>query len=366
MRIAILGTRGIPNHYGGFEQYAELLSTFLANQNWDVTVYNTQDHPYKLAEYNGVKIIHKFNPEKQLGSFSQFIYDLLCILNTRKQKFDVIYQLGYTSSAIFNFLLPPKNLLVTNMDGLEWKRTKYNKYVQKFLLFSEKIVVRKSDYLIADSLGIKDYILNKYNRSSFYSAYTAKIPSEYININSDKFNFNPKQYNLLIARFEPENNIETIIHAHTLNNYDFPLVIIGNVNTKYGQYIKNKFSEFKSIYFIGGIYNIDELNTIRHLSNLYFHGHSVGGTNPSLLEAMACGCSVVAHDNIFNRSVLGNDAKYFSTSVGLNEIIINQNQLIDFFVQSRANNLQKIDTVFSEKYIFNSLQEKLVEWHSKK
>jgi glycosyltransferase involved in cell wall biosynthesis len=366
MKIAILGTRGIPNHYGGFEQYAQLLAVYLAHQGWDVSVYNSHNHPYQESDYEGVKIIHIYDPEKKVGTIGQFFYDLGCILDTRKQDFDIIYQLGYTSSAVFNFLFKKKPILVTNMDGMEWKRSKYNRQVQRFLMYSERIAVKHSHFLVADSLGIKEYLDKKYHTESFYSAYTADIPNRFSQNDLEAYSLAPNQYNLLVARLEPENNIETIIEAHTINQFDFPLIIIGNPDTKYGNYLQKKFSNFKNIKFIGAIYQKAILDSVRHYSAMYFHGHSVGGTNPSLLEAMACGCSVVAHDNIFNRSVLGNDAKYFSTSVGLNEIIINQNQLIDFFVQSRANNLQKIDTVFSEKYIFNSLQEKLVEWHSKK
>lgn len=365
MKIAILGTRGIPNHYGGFEQYAELLSTFLVLEGWDVTVYNTHNHPYKSNDFNGVKIIHKYNPENYLGSFGQFVYDLQCILNIRKKKYDIVYQLGYTSSAIFNFLLPKKTLIVTNMDGLEWKRTKYGKYVQKFLLYSEGIVARKSDFLIADSLGIKDYIYNKYKIDSFYSSYTANPVVQYQKINWSNLGLNDEKYNLLVARLVPENNVEVIIESHTLNNYSYPLLIIGNSDTKFGQYLLSKFNSFKHIHFIGGIYDKQELNALRNGANLYFHGHSVGGTNPSLLEAMACECNIVAHDNTFNKSILGDNAMYFSDAAGLNEILKSQSKYDDFFARSRKENLSKIKNHFSEQFIFNSLKEKLIEWYSK-
>ena len=168
MKIAILGTRGIPNHYGGFEQYAELLSVYLVAQGWDVTVYNSHNHPYQRPEYKGVKIKHIYDPEKKMGTIGQFFYDLGCIWDTRKQDFDIVYQLGYTSSAVFNFLFKKNTILVTNMDGMEWKRSKYNKYVQRFLMYSERIAVKHSDFLIADSLGIKAYLDEKYQTESFF------------------------------------------------------------------------------------------------------------------------------------------------------------------------------------------------------
>lgn len=366
MKIAILGTRGIPNHYGGFEQYAELLSSYLAKEGWDVTVYNTHDHPYKLKEFNGVNIIHKYNPESYLGSFGQFVYDLLCILNIRKKKYDIVYQLGYTSSAVFNFLFPKKTLIVTNMDGLEWKRTKYSKKVQKFLLYSEGIVVRKSNFLIADSLGIKEYIYNKYKIDSFYSSYTAKAVTEYQKVNWSDKGLKDDQYNLLVARLVPENNVESIIESHTLNNYKYPLLVIGNTSTKFGQYLLSKFNSFNNIHFIGGVYDKQELNALRNGANLYFHGHSVGGTNPSLLEAMACECSIIAHDNPFNKGILGDNALFFNTAEELNELLQLQDQFVDFFSQSKKENLAKIKNFFSEEFIFTSLKEKLFEWHSRR
>ena len=133
MKIAIIGTRGIPNHYGGFEQFAEYLAVYLVKHNCEVYVYNSYNHPYQEPVFNGVNIIHCRDPEKKMGTIGQFIYDLNCILDTRNKDLDVILQLGYTSSSIWSFLLPKKPIIITNMDGLEWKRSKYWFLVRKFL-----------------------------------------------------------------------------------------------------------------------------------------------------------------------------------------------------------------------------------------
>ena len=117
---------------------------------------------------------------------------------------------------------------------------------------------------------------------------------------------------MLIARLEPENNIETILDGVTKSNEDYPFLVVGKHETKFGKYLKNKFKNDKRIIFLGGIYDINHLNNLRYYSNLYFHGHSVGGTNPSLLEAMASNSLIIAHDNAFNSSILGEDAFYFS------------------------------------------------------
>src|SRR4030095_13620718 len=131
MRIAILGSRGIPNQYGGFEQFASHAAPALANKGHEVYAYNSSTHPYKEKTWNNVNIIHCFDPEEKIGTAGQFIYDFNCILDSRKRNYDVILQLGYTSNSIWSFLYPQKPVLVTNMDGMEWKRSKYSGKVQR-------------------------------------------------------------------------------------------------------------------------------------------------------------------------------------------------------------------------------------------
>ncbi|MDI9319395.1 MAG: DUF1972 domain-containing protein [Phycisphaerales bacterium] len=362
MKIAILGTRGIPNHYGGFEKYAELFAAFLANKGWNVTVYNSHNHPFQSTDYKGVTIKHIYDPETKMGTVGQFIYDLNCILDIRKQNFDLVYQLGYTSSAIFNFLFPKQTTIVTNMDGMEWKRSKYNKYVQRFLMYSEKIAVKRSDFLVADSFGIKEYLDKKYKTNSFYSAYTAQVPIGYSADLLKPYLLVPKQYNLLVARMEPENNIDIILEAHTINNMNFPIVVIGKIENHYGQMMVKKYAQFPHVKFIGGVYQMETLDSIRHYAKMYFHGHSVGGTNPSLLEAMACSCPILAHNNIFNRSVLGQNALFFDNATMLYQQINEFEIQTAFFNHAIEANLEKICTVFSEASIFETLKEKLIDW----
>ncbi|RYZ18900.1 MAG: DUF1972 domain-containing protein, partial [Chitinophagaceae bacterium] len=121
MKIALLGTRGIPNHYGGFEQFAEYFAVYLAGKGHEVYVYNSGHHPYQEKTFKGVNLIHCTDPEDKIGTAGQFIYDLNCILDSRKHSFDIILQLGYTSNSVWHFLLPKKPVIITNMDGLEWK-----------------------------------------------------------------------------------------------------------------------------------------------------------------------------------------------------------------------------------------------------
>lgn len=312
MKIGIIGTRGIPNHYGGFEQFAEHLATYLVKEKCEVYVYNSSNHPYKNSSYKGVNIVHCIDPEAKTGTIGQFIYDFNCILDTRKRDLDIILQLGYTSSSIWSFLFPKKPLIITNMDGLEWKRSKYTFFVRRFLKYAESLAVKYSDFLVSDSKGIKDYIDNKYKKQSKYIAYGSEIVSNVDESILKKFTIDKYAYNMLIARIEPENNIETILDGVVESKTKTPFLVVGNYsNNKFGKRIKKKYKDSYNIIFLGSIYNNKELNSLRHFCNLYFHGHSVGGTNPSLLEAMGSGNFIIAHNNIFNKAVLKENAYYF-------------------------------------------------------
>ena len=321
MRIGILGTRGIPNYYGGFEQFAEFFATYAASKGHEVYVYNSHNHPYQQQVFNGVTIVHCYDPEYKIGSAGQFIYDLNCIRDARKKDFDIILQLGYTSSSIWFSLHPKKSIVITNMDGLEWKRTKYSKKIQKALQIAEQLAVKKSDYLISDSIGIQKYILEKFQKESTYIAYgahnfttpNAEVLKQYL--------VEEENFNMIMARFEPENNLDMVLEGVAMTEQKTPLLVIGNHHTKYGTYLKDKFSLFEHIRFIGAVYDLEHLNNLRYFSNLYFHGHTVGGTNPSLLEAMASNALIAAHNNDFNKGVLQENAFYFSSAEEVKKIL---------------------------------------------
>jgi hypothetical protein len=363
MKIAIIGTRGIPNNHGGFEQFTEFVAPGLVQRGHEVFVYNSSLHPFKEKKWRGVNIVVKYDPENKIGTAGQFIYDFNCIVDTRKRNFDVILQLGYTSSSIWSFLFPQKSLLVTNMDGLEWKRTKYSLGVQKFLQKAEKWAALHSDYLIADSKGIQEYLLQKYHRDSFFIPYGAELVTQVDESLLAKKNLKKDSYNLLIARMEPENNIEIIIKGHLLANSMLPLIIIGSYANRFGIYLKKAYASDKIVFF-GPIYDLVFLNSLRFYSNLYFHGHSVGGTNPSLLEAMASHALIAAHDNIFNRTVLGDDAFYFSTVTDIAGLIKQDLQKSDFNFFIKTNN-EKIKHLYAWDKIINQLEKLLLDAISK-
>ena len=226
MKIGVLGTRGIPNHYGGFEQFAEFFATYAAKQGHEVFVYNSHSHPYKEKEFKGVHIVHCYDPENKIGTVGQFIYDLNCIRDARKRGFDIILQLGYTSSSVWFSLHAKSAIVITNMDGLEWKRTKYSKKVQKALQIAESLAVKKSDYLIADSIGIQKYIKEKYQKESTYIAYGAH---NFDNPNLEilkEYQVEKEKFNMIMARFEPENNLDMVLEGVSKAVDKMPILVI--------------------------------------------------------------------------------------------------------------------------------------------
>ncbi len=354
MKIGILGTRGIPNAYGGFEQFAQYLAEGLVQRGHEVSVYNSDQHPYKEKIWKCVQIVHCKDWEQKIGTAGQFIYDLNCLKDARKRNFDILLQLGYTSSSIW-YRQWPKTINMVNMDGLEWKRSKYNWVTRKFLRFAEKLAAKHADYLVADSPGIQSYLLKTYGKNSVYIPYGAEIPSSFDETITTGFGLRPYEYYLLVARMEPENNVETIIKGYLQSGSGFPLVIIGNAGNSFGKYLVSEYRN-QNLLFKGALYDNKALNALRHYSLIYFHGHSVGGTNPSLLEAMASQCSIIAHDNNFNKAILGTDARYFLVA---NDILslIQAEECLKEREKLVRNNLDKIYRIYNWDKVINQYEE---------
>lgn len=320
IRLGILGSRGIPNRYGGYEQFAQYLSIGLVQRGHEVWVYNSSLHPFKEETYQGVHLIHCFDPEDRIGSFGQFVYDFNCLRDARSRPFDILFQLGYTSSAIWYPLWPKQMIQVMHMDGLEWKRSKYSKRVRRFLRRMERTAADRADVLIADSKAIEDYLLDTYQKPSTFIPYGAQSEVSAKSEHLEPYKLRAGAYLLAIARFVPENHLEEIIQGVLASQYEGPLVIVGNSDQAYGEYLRTKYRD-DQVRFLGGIYDFKQLNSLRSQAQLYFHGHSVGGTNPSLLEAMACEVPICAHDNVFNRSVLAENAHYFLDSSAISRLL---------------------------------------------
>lgn len=364
LRIGILGTRGIPNYYGGYEQAVSFLAPGLAKRGHEVTVYNTHNHPYHGKNWNGVEIVRRRDPERTLGTAGQFVYDLNCIWHARRRNYDVLLMMGYTSSSLWGRFYPKKTVIITNMDGLEWKRSKYSVPVQKYLRYAEKLAIRYSDYLIADSPGIQNYLNDKYKIPSQYIPYGANI-FDNDNIEQLKeYRVNPHEYFMMMARMEPENNIEVVLKGFQESNSRKKFIVVGNYSNKYGKSLRQKFNHDKQIVFTGALFDQQLLHSLRTYCSLYFHGHSVGGTNPSLLEAMASRALIAAHRNDFNHSILGNDAFYFSSASEVKSIIDESKE--DKQGLMIGNNLEKVRNSYNwqriteayESFMFRCFDEK--------
>ena len=375
MKIAFVSTRGIPNNYGGFEQFAEYISVGMAQRGHEVVVYSPKFHPYQESTYKGVRIKHIYSPETWMGSsVGSFFYDFASLRDAlKKEDFDIIYEAGYTSIIPayiwFNVKKRKRPIFTTNMDGLENKRSKLSTMVRRFLDWEEKKAVKYSHYLIADNMGIHDYYKEKYGKESKFLAYGADIHDDVKAEYLEEFGLKSEEYYILIARLEPENNIGMAIegYLHSKENGRRPLIVVGKTNTPHGKELVEKYGNERNVEFVGGIYDFKKLDSVRHFSKAYFHGHSVGGTNPSLLEAMAAGCFIFAHDNIFNRAVLKENAFYYPSADKVTEYLNRIDTIAEGSkIQYTARNIEVIRNEYSweslidkhEKYFYWLLSQK--------
>lgn len=375
MKIAFVSTRGIPNNYGGFEQFAEYISVGMAQRGHEVVVYSPKFHPYQESTYKGVRIKHIYSPETWMGSsVGSFFYDFASLRDAlKKEDFDIIYEAGYTSIIPayiwFNVKKRKRPIFTTNMDGLENKRSKFSPMVRRFLDWEEKMAVKYSHYLIADNMGIHDYYKEKYGKESKFLAYGADIHDDFKAEYLEEFGLKSEEYYILIARLEPENNIVMAIegYLHSKENGRRPLIVVGKTNTPHGKELVEKYGNERNVEFVGAIYDFKKLDSVRHFSKAYFHGHSVGGTNPSLLEAMAAGCFIFAHDNIFNRAVLKENAFYYPSADKVTEYLNRIDTIAEGSkIQYTARNIEVIRNEYSweslidkhEKYFYWLLSQK--------
>jgi len=368
--IAIIGSRGIPNNYGGFEGFTEILSENLVKKGY--TVHVSCEHPGEKncsETFNGVNLFYfpiKHPKSSIMGMIYEVLYDVYSLF-VASMRAEQVYMLGY-SAALFFFI--PKlfgRTLYLNPDGFEWKRAKFNSPVKLLLRINEKMGSYWSDRIIADSKGIKKYYDKKYDMESSFIAYgatevpTVKWDNEKLpEVLKEGININPA-YWLLVARLEPENNIHTIIEGYIKSKAEKPLIIVGNFDSpQYEEYVKGIVHEKagdKKIIFTGGIYNQDSLNMLRQNCFAYLHGHSVGGTNPSLVEAMAMESLLLAHDNQFNREVCEDSALYFKNPDELKNQIDQVESNPENYMELKSKALNRVKKEYSWDKIIEQYHE---------
>lgn len=308
MKISIIGTVGLPACYGGFETLVENLVDETDSKK-DITVYcSTKSYDKRIKTYNGVKLT--YIPFKANGPQS-IIYDITSLLHALFKRPDVVLILGVSGCVFLPFFrLFSKSKVVTNIDGLEWRREKWGKWPKRFLKYSERLAVKYSDTVIADNQAIADYVNEEYAVQSAVIAYGGDHAVGKDMICSDA------GFALALCRIEPENNVEMILNAfsHTTK----PLKFIGNwANSEFGRQMKAKYSSFENIELIDPIYDIEKLSLLRASCSFYVHGHSAGGTNPSLVEMMHFGKTIMCFDCNYNRASTEDKAGFFSDSVDL-------------------------------------------------
>lgn len=315
LRIALLGARGIPASYGGFETFAEQLSIRLVERGHEVTVYaETSESSVEDTFYQGVRVRHKRRP--RWGAASVLAYDCACLWDARRG-YDLVYMLGYGAAWACWWPRVFGVPVWINVDGLEWARSKWGRAARIYLRCMEWVTSRVATRLIADAEAIAQRFRETYPKGapSSFIAYGAELVQDRDVDPSvlSAWGLKPRRYMLVVARPEPENHILEIVQGYEMHGGDWPLVIVGDVSgaTAYQQLLRQHASE--RVRFVGGIYDTGQLASLRVHAACYLHGHSVGGTNPSLLEALACGNWVIAHDNPFNREVARDAADYFAT-----------------------------------------------------
>ncbi|MBN6046146.1 DUF1972 domain-containing protein [Citrobacter sp. ku-bf4] len=310
-KIAIVGTAGIPACYGGFETLAENLTSY-SSVECAYTVYcSGKLYSDRKTHHNGASL--EYINLNANGSQS-IPYDIIALFKSRK--FDVILVLGVSGCIFLPFLrMITKAKIVTNIDGLEWKRDKWSSFIRSFLKFSEKMAVKYSDIVIADNEQITKYVYEQYNIEAKTIAYGGDhvLLSNEINGNGNYF--------LTICRIEPENNIEMILDAFSRTT--LPLKFVGNWQANnYGKELYEKYSTFENVELINPVYNLETLFELRANCCGYVHGHSAGGTNPSLVEIMHFSKPIFAFDCSFNRYSTDNSGFYFKDANDLQNILL--------------------------------------------
>mgnify|MGYP000848926982 CR=1 FL=1 len=322
IRVAVIGTTGLPARYGGFETLAHHLVNNLS-KDFDMTVYCSSKYfgkPGKrLENYNGAKL--EYLPLNANG-YQSIPYDILSILHAVRRN-DVLLLLGVSGAVLLPFLkMFTKKPILVNIDGQEWKRPKWNWIARKVLGWSEKLAVAFADKVITDNKIIQQYVEREYHCENTWlieygGDHVKKLPLTDAVL--AKYPFLQEPYAFNVSRIEPENNIHMILDAFS-RAPEKKLVIVGLWNHgPYGMELRAKYSNYPNIHLLDPIYDQDQLNEIRSNAAVYVHGHSAGGTNPSLVEAMCLGLPIISYGVSYNRETTNHRACYFNNETELLE-----------------------------------------------
>lgn len=323
-KVAVIGTQGVPAQYGGFESLVENLIGQNCAEDIKYTVFCSAPdmRGHNCKEYKGASL-------KYIGLHANGIqsipYDILSMLRCISG-YNVILVLG-VSGCIFLPILKclSRSRIIVNIDGLEHKRGKWGKFARRFLRLSEYCAVRHSDIIVSDNAAIKEYVRSTYGVNSEMIAYGGDNVLRNILIDRKvevlrKYGIAEKEYAITVCRIEPENNCHLILKSFAKSGKR--LLFIGNWSrSNYGRGLKNEFIRYANITLSDPVYDLDMLYVLRSNASCYVHGHSAGGTNPSLVEAMFFGIPILAFDVPYNRATTGGLADYWKDSEELEGLI---------------------------------------------
>lgn len=313
MKVAIIGTVGVPANYGGFETLVEQLVRHKSSEDIQYAVYcSKKSYQEERWVYHGAKTEYIGLNANGIQSIP---YDIISLIKAAR-KSDVILVLGVSGCAFLPiFRIFSKKKLIINIDGLEYRRDKWNKWVRKFLKFSESQAVKYGDVIVTDNKAITDYVMEEYDKPSELIAYGGDhvimdVEDQFTTRVLREYGIESNGYALGICRIEPENNVHTILEA--FEAVKKKIVFIGNWHkSEYGRALEKKYKDSQYVMITPAVYDLNVLNVIRSNCSFFLHGHSAGGTNPSLVEAMFFEKPVVAFDCIYNRETTENKAFYF-------------------------------------------------------
>ena len=352
-KLAIIGTVGVPAQYGGFETLVEQLLKQLEDE-FEITVYCSAKF-YKKEDrqkyYGRTKLIYL--PFHANGIWS-IPYDMISIIHAAF-KSDLLLVLGVSGCLLLPFVkFFTKKRVFVNIDGIEWKRDKWNLFIKTFLRYSEIFSVESAEAIITDNQVIKDYLKTTYNYDSYLIEYGGD-QAVYQNITSSalrQYPFIAKPYAFSVCRIEPENNIHIILEAMASQTY-MPLVLVGNWNhSHYGKDLKKKYQQFAHIHLLDPIYEASALNVLRANCYVYLHGHSAGGTNPSIVEAMNLALPIIAFDVGYNRASTEGEALYFKSKTDLLKCLSQINE------ETKLDYSRKMLSIAKRRYTWQLIAEK--------
>lgn len=319
-KAAILGTVGVPARYGGFETLAENLVGYHAEAGSPVelTVYcSAKGMTERATQYRRAALRYV---RLDANGVQSIPYDMIGLIDAVSRGHDRLLLLGVSGALLLPLLkLFTRARIITNVDGIEWKREKWRGLAKHYLRFAEKVAVRASDEVIADNQAIADYLKDAYGCDAHVIPYGGDhaIDAEPAAAATSHL---PADYALGLCRIEPENNIAMILEA--FEGLEKPLVFVGNWDkSPYGRELKAKYAGHPTIFVHDPVYDPSALRAIRDQAALYLHGHSAGGTNPALVEMMHFGIPIAAHGCDFNRHTTEDKALYFETAEELRALV---------------------------------------------